>query len=61
MSSLIWSICNDNLLSLRTKNNNDTWHSKIFDLFNNKPKIMFLWRWIVCFAESYYDIEGTSS
>ena len=42
MFSLIGEICDDNLLLLRTKNNNDTCHSKPFGLFNNKSKIIFL-------------------
>ena len=40
MCLLIWAICDENLLSL-IKNNNDTWHSKIFSLFNNKSKRSF--------------------
>ena len=43
------------------ENNNDTYHSKLFYLFNNKPWIIFLWRQIVFFAELYSDLENTSS
>ena len=38
MCSLIWAICDDSFISLITKNNNDTYHSRLFDLFNNKSK-----------------------
>ena len=41
MCSLIIDIYDDNFLSLRRKNNSDTYHQKIFDLFNNKFKIFF--------------------
>ena len=61
MCSLIWAICDENFLSLRTKNNNDTCHLKLFDLFNNKSKIMFILQQTLGFAESYYDLYGTSS
>ena len=43
------------------KNNNDTCHSKLFDLFNNKPKIIFLLRLTLRLSESYCDPEDTSS
>ena len=39
------------------QNNNDTYHSKIFDLFNNKSNIIFSWQPTFCFAELYYDPE----
>ena len=61
MCSLIWSICDDNFLLLRTKNNNDNFHSKFFDFFNNKSRIMFLWRRTVNFAESYSDPKDEAS
>ena len=61
MCSLIWSICDDNLLLLRTKNNFDTCHSKIIDLFNIKSKIIYLWQQTLSFDESYSDLEDTFS
>ena len=46
---------------LEKKNNNDTYHSKLFDLFNSKSKIMFLLRKTLRFAESFSYPEDTSS
>ena len=43
------------------KENNDNFHSKLFALFNIKTNIIFLWRWTVHVAESYYDPEDASS
>ena len=40
---------------------NDTCHSKIFDLFHNKFKIIFLLQCTLHFAESYSDPEYTYS
>ena len=48
-------------LLVDNKNNNDTWHSKIFDLFNNKSKIIFLLQFTVRFSVSYSDPEDISS
>ena len=42
-------------------NNNDTCHSKLFDLFNNKSKILLLLRRTISFSESYSDPEDTSA
>ena len=42
-------------------NNNDTCHSKPFDLFNSKSKVMFLLGRTLLFVESYSDPEDTSS
>ena len=39
----------------------DTWHSKLFDLFNNKSKIIYLLQLTLRFAESYYEPEDTYS
>ena len=58
---MIWAICDGNLLSLRKKNNNDTFYFKLFDLFNNKSKIMFLFQQKLCFTESYSDPKDTPS
>ena len=48
-------------LVVNNKNSNDTCHSKLFDSFNNKPKIMFLLQRIIRLTESYSDPEDTSS
>ena len=58
--SLILAICYYNFLLLRTKNNNDSYYSKLFDLFNNKPKITFLWWQTLRFSYSYYVPIDTS-
>ena len=60
MCSLIWFLCDDNFLSFRKKNNNDIWHSKLFDLFNSKSKIIFYYDKLFVFL-SYYGPKYTSS
>ena len=54
MGSPIWYICDDNFLSFRTKNNKETYHSKIFYFFNNRPKIAFLRQQNIHFSGSHY-------
>ena len=61
MCSLILAIYDDNFLSLITKNNSDTSHSKLFYSFNNKSRILFLLRQTNIFAESYSYPDDTSS
>ena len=48
-------------MPLKKTNNNDTCHSKLFDLFNNKFKIYFLCRQNLHFTVSYSDPEDTYS
>ena len=61
MCLLIWDIRDDNFLSSRKKSKNYTFHSKLFDLFNNKFKIMFLCGKTDHFDESYSDPDDTYS
>ena len=54
MCSLIRDICDGTFLSSITQTNNGNYHPELFDLFNNKIKIIFLLEQTLRFAESYY-------